>query len=82
MTFLTNLQIEKFFGRTASCIYNGSESSSVINHQGIPQGSCLSPMLFNAYVSSYPHTANLVTFYADDYTPAASDTDVYTKPPQ
>ena len=63
-------------GRTASCIYNGSESSSVILHQGVPQGSCLSPMLFNAYVSSYPHTANLVTSYADDFTAAASDTDV------
>ena len=63
-------------GRTASCIYNGAESRSVIIHQGVPQGSCLSPMLFNAYVSSYPHTAGLVTSYADDFTAAASDEDV------
>ena len=63
-------------GRTASCIYNGSESNSVIIHQGVPQGSCLSPMLFNYYVSSYPNTANLVTSYADDFTAAASDKDV------
>ena len=33
-------------------------------------------MLFNSYVASYPHTANLVTSYADDFTAAASDNDV------
>ena len=63
-------------GRTASCIYNGAESKRVIIHQGVPKGSCLSPMLFNAYVSSYPHTADLVTSYADDFTAAASNKDV------
>ena len=63
-------------GRTASCIYNGAESNSVIIHQGVPQGSCLSPMLFNAYVSSYPHSTSLVTSYADDFTAAASHKDV------
>ena len=63
-------------GRTASCIYNGRESSTVIIHQGVPQGSRTSPSLFNFYVSSYPHTAGLVTSYADDFTAAASDKNV------
>ena len=63
-------------GRTATCIYNGVESGSVVIHQGVPQGSVLSPTLFNAYVSDYPHTANLCSSYADDFTASASHPDV------
>ena len=62
--------------RTASGIYNDADSKRFIIHQGVPQGSCLPPILFNAYVSSYPHTAWLVTSYANDSTAAASDNDV------
>ena len=34
-------------GRTASCSYNRQDSAKVILHQGVPQGSILSPLLFN-----------------------------------
>ena len=59
-------------GRMASCLYNGQESRNIIVHQGVPQGSVLSPALFNSYVSSYPHNADLITSYADDFTAAAT----------
>ena len=39
----------------------------------MPQGSCISPVLFNFFVSSYPHTTQLTTSYADDFTDSHSD---------
>ena len=62
--------------RKGPCMYNGVRSKSVILHQGVPQGSCLSPMLFNAYVSTYPPTTDLITSYAEDFTAASSNKDV------
>ena len=46
-------------GRTASCSFNRVVSSRVTLHQGVPQGSILSPLLFNFYVSTYPQTSEL-----------------------
>ena len=60
-------------GRTVSCSYNGRESTSIPVKQGVPQGSVLSPALFNFYVASYPQTAEHCTSYADDFTAFASD---------
>ena len=55
-------------GRTAACKYNKFSSKSYPLHTGVPQGSVLSPLLFNLYVSSYPQTVQLSTSYADDFT--------------
>jgi len=49
------------------------ESARVILQQGVPQGSILSPLLFNYYVSTYSDTAQFSTSYADDFTAFASD---------
>ena len=59
-------------GRAASCSYNRRESRKILIHQGVPQGSILSPFLFNMYVSSYPATSQLCTSYADDFTASTS----------
>ena len=65
-------------GRLVSCRYNNSSSPQRHMHAGVPQGSCISPTLFNHFVSSYPHSSHLTTSYADDFTDAASHTD-YTQ---
>ena len=43
---------------------------------GVPQGSVISPALFNYFVSDHPNTADLHTSYADDFTVAAASTSV------
>ena len=60
-------------GRTASCSYNRKQSNGVHVRQGVPQGSVLSPALFNYYVATYPQTAEQNTSYADDFTAFATD---------
>ncbi|MEL6803865.1 MAG: reverse transcriptase domain-containing protein, partial [Bacteroidota bacterium] len=63
-------------GPTASCNYNRMDSARFVLHQGVSQGSILSPFLFNYYVSSYPSSSELCTSYADDFTACVSDTSV------
>ena len=59
-------------GRRAGCRYEGVISSSCAVGAGVPQGSVISPVLFNAFVADYPPSAPLISSYADDFTAAAS----------
>jgi hypothetical protein len=54
--------------RTARCIYNNAIFPPCIIHTGVPQGLVLSPALFNAFVSDYPHVGDILETYADDFT--------------
>ena len=55
-------------GRIASCRYNDNTSPKLSTRTGVPQGSCISPALFNFYVSTYPQDDHLTLSYADDFT--------------
>ena len=63
-------------GRTASCHYLAAKSPLKIIHTGVPQGSVLSPSLFNYFVSDCPNVAELMTSYADDFTILESSPDL------
>ena len=55
-------------GRTAACLYLSSTSPRKITRSGVPQGSVISPCLFNFFVSDCPTTPLIMTSYADDVT--------------
>ena len=65
-------------GRMASCQYNNTKSPHRHARTGVPQGSCISPVLFNFFVSSYPLSPQLTTSYADDFSDSFSSPDVST----
>jgi hypothetical protein len=60
-------------GRTARCLYGSSLSIQMIIRSGVPQGSVLSPALFNFFVSDCPGNADDLAAYADDITAVKSD---------
>ena len=59
-------------GRRVSCIYQQHRSPSRRVWAGVPQGSVISPALFNHFVSDCPTPDLDVTSYADDFTLLAS----------
>ena len=65
-------------GRSAACIYQGVRSVFRNIHMGVPQGSVLSPALFNFFVSDCPDTLGLMVMFADDLSAAASALDLHS----
>ena len=63
-------------GRAARVLYQRAASSFLPIRTGVPQGSVISPCLFNFFVSDYPDTADLQTSYADDFTAVTSSPSV------
>ena len=60
----------------SSCRYNNTNSPSCHVRTGVPQGSCISPALFNFFVSTYPRSDVLTTSYADDFTDSCSSPNI------
>ena len=63
-------------GRMACCRYTHTTSPYRHARTGVPQGSCISPILFNFYVSNYPQSPQLTSSYADDFTDSFSSSDI------
>ena len=64
-------------GRRSTCRYNHASSPHRRTRAGVPQGSCLSPILFNFFVSRYPQSSGVSsTSYADDFSDSCSSPDV------
>jgi hypothetical protein len=63
-------------GRTAVCLFQGATSPQFTCHSGVPQGSVLSPMLFNFFVRDCPDVAKINLSYADGFNLTESSPDV------
>ena len=57
-----------FKRRVARYRYNDTTSRKQFTRTGAPQSLCISPVLFNFFVSSYPQDDHLTLSYADDFT--------------
>ena len=67
-------------GRRQYCQINGHKSSLKTVHCGIPQGSCLGPLLFILYVNDFEQCLKKCTsnMYADDTSVNCSAEDIYS----
>jgi len=61
-------------GRHAFCRYSEATSTCHAVRVGVPQGSVISPILFNFFVANYPENVELHTTYANDMHAAHSST--------
>ena len=59
-------------GRKAQCTYHQVTTSPLQVRTGVPQGSVISPALFNYFVSDCPLPDSAMASYADDFTLLAS----------
>jgi len=66
--------VQSYLGNRKQAVFvNGSFSSYKESRCGVPQGSCLGPLLFSIFVNDLPAVTNsIVVMYADDSTPSAS----------
>ena len=55
-------------GRTVSCSYIGTETTSFLVKQWVQQSFVLSLVLFNFFITSYPQSTDHCTSYAVDFT--------------
>ena len=63
-------------GRKAACQYLTATAPFKIIHTGVPQGSVVSPCIFNFFLSDSPASPHMVSSYADDLTLAVSHPDI------
>ena len=59
-------------GRLSACLYRGHRAPYRHVHAGVPQGSVISPALFNPFMSDCPLSDYDMASYADDFTIMAS----------
>ena len=64
-------------GRMSACRFGLKTSPYQHVRCGVPQGSVISPILFNSFVSDFPQTASMITSYADDFTSAESSVNIH-----
>jgi hypothetical protein len=60
----------------AVCLFQGATSPQFTCHSGVPQGSVLSPHLFNFFLYDFPAPTQLNFFYADNINLSKSCPDV------
>jgi hypothetical protein len=63
-------------GRMTVCLFQGAKSRHFKCHSDVPQGSVLSPHLFNFFVRDFPAISELNLRYADDFQLSESSPDL------
>jgi hypothetical protein len=58
------------------CIFQGVISHQCRCHCGVPQGSVISPQLFNFFVADFPNCTQIDVSFADDFSLSESSPDL------